>query len=321
MKEMLRIGAVGTSAVMDTMQEAIRMTDGLECSVICSRSAERGEAYAAKNGIAAVCTDLDELVKRDDVDIVYIATPNTCHVSQAEKALANGKHVFLEKPLALGRGEVDHLYAAAGAGGAFLFEAITTLFMPEYLACRSLLPSIGAIKKAELKYGQYSSKLDMYKKGIISSSLDPAMKGGALNDMGIYCIHTAIDLFGVPAGVSYSPELGPNGIDLEGDLTMDYGTFICQVKASKKQDIGSGCLVEGENGSFIQTGPVNAFGDCKAQIGGDEFKIGLQGDENRMIYELARFRDAIRSGDKAFHYRMYHQSRAAAGVLEDAHAQ
>ena len=315
---MLRIATIGTSSVMDVIQEAIRLTDGLVCQVIYSRDQARGEAYAAKNGVENVCTDLDELVKRDDVDIIYIASPNSCHAGQAEKALESGKHVIVEKPLALTRGDVDRLYSLARKNGVYLFEAITTLFMPNYEGLRSLLPSIGKVGDANLRYGQYSSKMDAYKKGIAASSLDPAMGGGALNDLGIYCIHAAIDMFGIPAGVKYAPELGENGVDLEGSLTLDYGHFTCDIVASKSRDIGSGCSIEGEDGVLIEEGPINDFASCRAVIRGESFDISVQPEGNRMVYEMERFRDAILARDEAFHHRMHFQSRAAAGVLEDA---
>lgn len=109
MEKILRVAAVGTNTVMDVAQEAIRLTDGLVCSVIFSRSPERGAESARKVGVSEVCSDYDELVARDDVDIIYIASPNSCHVEHGEKALRAGKHVIMEKPLALTRHDVDML--------------------------------------------------------------------------------------------------------------------------------------------------------------------------------------------------------------------
>ena len=317
MGDVLKIGSVGTSAVMDVMQEAIRLTEGVICSVVYSRSEERGRAYADRNGVPEVCTDYDSFVKRGDVDVIYIASPNTCHVSQTIAALDAGKHVILEKPAALTRSDIDLIHEAAVRNHRYFFEAITTLFMPNYLTCRDLLPSLGHLESVSIKYGQYSSKLDEYKKGIISSSLDPAMKGGALNDMGIYCIHMAVDLFGEPGKVSYTAQRGFNGIDLEGEMVMEYPGLQVLVQASKQRNIGSGCMVRGENGYFAENGPMNDFGTCEGKLGDADLHICRQHGENRMIYELARFADAIRQQDDAFYYRMYRQSRIAAGVLED----
>ena len=318
--KILNIGTVGTSSVMDVMQDAMRQTDGVRCSVIYSRNAERAKEYALKNDVPAWCCDYEEFVKRDDIDAVYIASPNSLHTQQALKALNAGKHVIIEKPMALTRADVDLLHKAALDNDVFILEAITTLFVPNYLACRELMHSLGEIQEVNIRYGQYSSKMDDYKKGIISNSLNPEMKGGALNDMGIYCIHMAVDLFGVPDAVSYTPVYGPNGADLEGDLLLSYPGLTCYLKASKQRDIGSGSLIRGSKGFFGSDGPLHNFTSCRVCIDGEDFQVALQGKENRMLYELKQFVNAINSKDRAFFRRMYDQSRAATGILEDAHA-
>ena len=320
--KVLRIGTVGRSSVMDVMQEAIRLTDGVQCTVVYSRRPDTGKAYAEKNGVAESCSDYEAFIHRGDVDVIYIASPNVCHTSQALAALRAGKHVLMEKPLTLNRRDTDLLYQTALENHVYIFEAITTLFMPNYTACRELLPFLGTVKHAAVCYGRYSSKYDDYKKGNIPSNLDPALKGGALNDMGIYCIHAATDLFGEPAEVSYSPVYGPNGADVEGTLLLTYpGQFICEIRTSKQRDLDCGIQVEGTNGSFSTSGTLHNVPAASANIGGREFSINRPSGENRMIHELARFRDAIMTEDTAFFMRMYFQSRIAAGVLEDAHRQ
>ena len=93
------------------------------------------------------------------------------------------------------------------------------------------------------------------------------------------------------------------------------------IHTSKQQNIGSCCRLTGAFGSFTENGPINDFAACEAMIQNQPLQISLQGQENRMLYELARFRDAINSRDDAFYYRMVRQSRIAAGILEDAHSQ
>ena len=140
--------------------------------------------------------------------------------------------------------------------------------------------------------------------------------------MGIYCIHAAVDLFGEPSGVSCRPVYGPNGADVEDELLLTYADgFVCEITTSKQRNIECGYRIEGTRGFILGSGALNEVPEAAAGVGGREFPIRLQEKENRMIYELARFRDAIRTGDTAFFMRMYCQSRAAAGVLEDAHKQ
>ena len=322
MKKELKTGSVGTSSIMDVMQEAIRLTDGIRCTAVYSRNEQRGRAYAQKTGAGEVFTDYEAFIRSEDLDIIYIASPNDCHVEQACRALSCGKHVILEKPASLTREGIRQLDRTARENHVYWFEAITTLFMPNYLACKALLPRIGGIRRVEIRYGQYSSKYDAYLKGIISSSLDPARQGGALNDMGVYCIHPAVDLFGVPDTVSYEPVTGYNGIDLEGVCTLTYRDtgLVCTLQAAKNRDIGSGCLIEGENGIIQEDGPMNDFGSVSVSIRQKSIPVRLQYGENRMLYELAVFRDAINRGDQLFYERMCRQSLQVAGILEDIHA-
>ena len=316
---MLRFGTVGTSAIMRLMQQAMAQVDGVECRAVYSRDLARGREFADSVGVPAVCTDYDTLLAREDIDAVYIASPNRFHAEQVCRAMRAGKHVIVEKPAAVTGAEVRQMIDTAREKGVFFFEGITTLFMPKYLQCRVLLPQLGAIQSAELCYAQYSSKYDAYLRGENPNIFNPAMQAGALNDMGVYCIHMAVDLFGMPESVRYAPELGENGIDLAGEMTLTYQDLTVRIVTAKNANLGSGCRVEGERGFFAEDGPINDFGVCSAALDGAEVEINAPHAENRMIYELARFRDAIEVRDEEFFARMAKQSLMVAEILERAH--
>ena len=328
-KKELRIGSVGTSSIMNVMQEAVRLTAGVRCTAVFSRDEQRGKDYAQKVGAAHSFSDFETFISQEDLDIIYLASPNDCHVEQACKALGRGKHVIVEKPASLDRAGIRRLDQAARENRVFWFEAITTLFMPNYLICRELLPRLGKITRAEFSYGQYSSKYDDYLKGKAASSLSPEHGGGALNDMGVYCIHPVIELFGMPDEIRFEPVRGFNGVDVESTCFFIYRDpeLTCVLHAAKNRDIGSGTVIEGENGVFTQEGPMNDFRNINVRFFQNEKKdsgilpddapVDLQHGENRMIYELAAFRDAILSHDEAFYEKMMFQSLRVAGILED----
>ena len=320
MSKTLRIGSVGTSSIMKLIQESIHLTDGLEAGVVYSRDEARGKAFAREAGVPEACSSYADMIGRDDLDIIYIASPNVLHCAQAVEALRAGKHVIVEKPAAVTAGEVQEMYEAAKAGGVFFLEAITTLFMPNYLALKQLLPELGDICKAEFAYGQYSSKYDAYLRGENPNIFNPAMQGGALNDMGIYCIHAVVDLFGEPEGVRYEAERGENGVDLKGTLCLEYPGLTVHVYTSKKDtpEMGNGVLIEGERGVLRQSGPFNEFPDVSACVDGAERPLAQQPAGNRMVYEHAAFRDCILAHDEEFFERMYRQSLACARILERA---
>ncbi|MDO4321036.1 MAG: Gfo/Idh/MocA family oxidoreductase [Lachnospiraceae bacterium] len=319
MKKVLHIGSVGTSSIMKVIQEGIRLTDGLETKVIYSRDMERGRAFAGSAGVEECCDDYEAMIAREDLDIIYIASPNCFHAQQAVRALERGKHVIVEKPAAVSGGELREMEAAARQNGVFFFEAITTLFMPNYTVCRNMLPRLGRLTGADICFGRYSSKYDDYLAGKNPNIFNPEMKAGALNDMGIYCIHMAVDLFGAPQQVSYEAEYGPNGIDLCGTLLLEYPELVCRITTSKDRDLKCGFRLEGENGFLASEGELNVFPACYGEIGGASVTINEPTGENRMVHELARFRDAILNCDTEFFDRMCRQSREAAEILERAH--
>lgn len=316
----ITIASVGTSAIMRLMQQAIAATPGTASLAVYSRDEDRGREFARAAGIPEHYTDYETMLNWEGIDLIYIASPNRFHLPQALQALAHGKHVILEKPAAVRRGDAERLIQAAEENGVFLFEAISTLFMPNYLACKERLPRLGRIRRAEIAYGQYSSKYDAYLRGENPNIFNPEMEAGALNDMGIYCVHTAVDLFGPPRTVEWQAERGPNGIDLAGQLDLGYRDFSCVVRTAKNKNMDSGCRIEGERGLLCSSGALNEFPNARAQLDGISEDIQLQqGLQNRLVFELTRFRDAIWAQDRAFFHKMARQSIAAAAILEAAH--
>lgn len=105
---MIRLAVIGRNFVVDNMIKAMKFVSGIELCGICSRTAEGAEEFARRYGIGAGgrYVGVDALAAADDIDAVYIATPNIFHEEQAVKLLASGKHVLVEKPAAGKRGGI-----------------------------------------------------------------------------------------------------------------------------------------------------------------------------------------------------------------------
>lgn len=321
MGRVVRVGTVGTSNIMRIIQDAFKKTERMECEVVYSRDPERGRAFADEVGVTEFCSDYDAMVSRDDLDVVYIASPNSLHTAQALKAMQHKKHAIIEKPAALSSRDIESLHVASMENDVYFLEAITTIFMPNFEILTRLLPKFGKIHNVEINYGQSSSRYDAYLRGENPNVFNPEMGGGALNDMGIYCIHAAVSLFGEPDKLLYVPELGPNGVDVAGKLTLYYPHFEVKILTSKKDNPGTGLCIDAEKGWYRSEGPMNAFTKCTAQLNGQDISVDVQHDlkMNRMVWEMTAFRDCIFKKDKSFFERMYHQSMISARVLEKAH--
>ena len=126
------------------------------------------------------------------------------------------------------------------------------------------------------------------------------------------------ELFGRPEQVCYEAKRADNGVDIDGKLLLTYPDLTCEINTSKSTDIPCGCYVEGSNGWVRQQGLVNSFENCSARLNGVPLDVERQNGEHRMIYELARFRDAILQRDEKFFEKMASQSQTASWVLEKA---
>jgi predicted dehydrogenase len=124
-KPTLGIGMVGYAFMGRVHSQAWRSVSAFfdlpvtpTMAALCGRSKERTTAAAADLGWAAVETDWRDLIRRDDVDIVDICTPGDSHAEIAIAALAAGKHVLCEKPLANTVAEAEAMSEAARAAAA-----------------------------------------------------------------------------------------------------------------------------------------------------------------------------------------------------------
>ncbi|MFM8956557.1 MAG: Gfo/Idh/MocA family oxidoreductase, partial [Actinomycetota bacterium] len=122
-----------------------------------------------------------------NVDIVYVATPNSRHRDDTEMYLRAGKHVLCEKPFALNEIEAKSMIAAARNEGRFVMEAIWSRFLPVYVALGEVLSShpLGKITHVEADFGFDAPTERQHRLN------DPALGGGAVLDLGIYCLHFA----------------------------------------------------------------------------------------------------------------------------------
>ena len=122
----MNIGILGTGSIARTMAAEFAKVPAFRCEAVCSRQQATGEALAQQFGISKVYTDYDAMLADPDIELVYIATPNSLHYAQTKAALLAGKNVLCEKPFVPTVAEADELIALAKEKHLFLFEAITT---------------------------------------------------------------------------------------------------------------------------------------------------------------------------------------------------
>lgn len=256
---MINVGIVGSGFIVPAFIEATRLVKGFRYVAISSpHSEEKLKKMVAEYGMKYCSLNSDDLMKDPKIDVIYVATPNSTHYEVTKKALENGKHVIVEKPMTVSYGQAKELVDLAKKKKRVLFDATTTLHYPNYYKVKELLGDIGEIKMVNLNYSQYSSRYDRFKQGIILPAFDHKLAGGALTDLGIYNISFAVGLFGEPKKVHYYPNMSKK-IDTSGLLVMDYGDFKINAVAAKDCSAPSYVCIQADEGYIRSDHAANSL--------------------------------------------------------------
>ena len=187
----LKWGILGVAGINEAFVPGLLAADGARAAAIASRSRERAERQAERWGIERAYGSYEELLADDGIDAVYIPLPNHLHAEWTVRALGAGRHVLCEKPLAIDRGGMAAIRAAARDSGRLVLEAFMYRFAPRWRQAVELVRSgaIGAprIVRIGFAFKQYPETYNI--------RFDPAVGGGIEWDMGCYVTAMARDVF------------------------------------------------------------------------------------------------------------------------------
>ena len=211
-------GFLGTGNIARAMASALDHVPGAERFAVASRSEATAQAFADEFGFDRAYGSYDALMDDPDIDIIYVATPNGLHKDNILSALAAGKHVLCEKPMTLSVADSKDCFAAAREAGLFLMEAFWTAFFPAMRTAIEIIRSgeIGTPRHFTANFVALRSP-DTY-----PILFDPALGGGARNDLGIYPVATSLLLAGPARQVSSQSIMGPTGVDEMTAFTVEH---------------------------------------------------------------------------------------------------
>ncbi len=209
---MVRWGVLSTANIGRwAVNPAIQASANGELVAVGSRDGERAQAFAAEHGIPRAHASYEALLDDPDVDALYIPLPNSMHRDWTIRAAQAGKHVLCEKPLALDAAECADMAAAADDAGVVLMEAFMYRFHPRTQQVVSMLGDgvVGDLRTIRSSFTFKLTKPDNIR-------LDPDLGGGALMDVGCYCVNVSRTLAGAePVEVSASARWTDRGVDDE----------------------------------------------------------------------------------------------------------
>lgn len=235
----INMAILGAGNIARQMAVAV---NGLQSQVrayaVASRSLEKAEAFAREWHFQKAYGSYEELAADPEVDLVYIATPHAMHYDNARLCVEQGKAVLVEKAFTANAAQARELIRLAEEKKVFLTEAIWTRYMPGRQIVESLLAQgvIGEPISLEAEFSvPLSHKQRMY---------DPALAGGALLDLGMYCLTFASMYFGDEiAEVTSRAEKLDTGVDAMDDI---YYTYVDGKKAHLRTSMITGPVNRGE---------------------------------------------------------------------------
>jgi predicted dehydrogenase len=318
----MNFGTVGTSRITNGFIEAAEQSGKLTLHAVYSRNRGKGEEFAEKYHAPNVFTELEEMAKSSEIDVVYIASPNSLHFDQVITFLENKKHVICEKPIFSNIKELEKAFETAEENGVFLFEAIRNVHAPNLQILKENLHKAGEISGALLPYIQYSSRYDLFLQGEEPNIFSAAFSGGALVDLGVYPTFLAVSLFGEPTSVTYHPVILRTGIDGGGTLLLQYDDFVCTILCSKTAHSTLPCEIHGEKGTFVlaDAAPITKLEYIDNHTKEREL-LAIEKEEQDMVYEINAFTRIIETRNTEEYEHLKGLSKIVLRITEKARRQ
>jgi len=312
-EQKIRWGIIGPGTIAKTFAEGIAGSATGHLEAIASRNPEKpglGDGFPG----ARIVHGYETLLADPEIDAVYIATPHTGHAEWAIKAVRAGKHVLIEKPMALSAFDADVIFHEAKKAGVFAGEAYMYLFHPQTARLVELVKQ-GVIGDVRLIRSSFGFDMGGFRPEHRLFSNDLA--GGGILDVGGYPVSMVRLLAGAVSGSSFAEpvsvtgaaNLGQSGVDEWASAVLKFENGIvaevsCSIMAQQDNTlriIGSKGRIEVKDFWFAG-GRKGGTGKIEI-IKGDEREV-VEVVENRHLYsfEVDAVAAAIRAGDKSFAY-------------------
>jgi D-xylose 1-dehydrogenase (NADP+, D-xylono-1,5-lactone-forming) len=247
-------GLLSTANINLPILAAARASERVEVIAVASRDSGRAEAYAREHGLERAHGSYEALLEDPDIEAVYIPLPNGFHIPWTLRALEAGKHVLCEKPFSRRAEDVERAFDLAESLGLVLSEAFMYRHHPQTAKLAELVAQ-KAIGQLRVVRAAFSFPLAA-ERGEDDTRFDPELDGGALMDVGTYCVNAIRLLAGEPERVKAEQVLGPSGVDVvfAGTLSHADGVvahFDCGFVLPRRSELE----VVGEEGSLFVATP------------------------------------------------------------------
>lgn len=253
---MFRWGILSTAKIArEQLIPAILESDNGVLAAIASRDLGKARTLAERFGVPHAFGSYEELLASDAVDGVYIPLPTSQHVEWTRKAAEAGKHVLVEKPLALDARDIPPLIELRDRQKVLICEAFMVVYHPQWIKVRELVAA-GAIGRLRHVQGAFS----YYNVDPANMRNQLSLGGGALADIGVYpTVSTRFVTGKEPHRVQATIERDKTfGTDIYSSITADFGEFELSFYLSTQMAARQLMVFHGENGFIEVHSPFNA---------------------------------------------------------------
>jgi predicted dehydrogenase len=284
--EPVRFGFLSTARINRAVLSGSRMTDVAEVVAVASRDQQRADDYARENSIERAYGSYEDLLTDPVVEAIYVSLPNSLHVEWSIRALDAGKHVLVEKPFDRRSDEVARAFDVAERAGLVLMEAFMYRHHPQTKKLREVVQS-GAIGELRQMRASFSFTLDDPNDVRMAPDLD----GGALMDLGCYCISMCRLLAGEPKHVVGRQRTGPTGIDLGFTGVLEFaGGVLADFRCAFDLPDEAGMEALGSGGRVFVASPISCI-DPHLDVNGERIDVE---DRDRYALQTENFSLAVR---------------------------
>lgn len=288
----IRWGVAGTGGIASSFVGDFAKLDDGEIVAVGSRSVDSATAFAAARGIERAHGSYEALAADPDVDVVYVAGIQPVHAPHTELFLDAGKHVLVEKPIALDATQVDAMIAAAARNDRFLMEAMWMRFNPAHVEMMRRIEA-GAIGEVRRVMADFSLFLPF---DPTHRLWDRGQGGGALLDLGIYPFTLAWWILGPPDAVDVAGHVATTGVDDEVSLlcSWDDGAAATLTTALRLQGTLT-ARIDGTEGSIELPAPAHCIDRMTIRRAGEVEEV--RADAGGLHHQVAEVHRCLRAGE------------------------
>ncbi len=252
---MFNFGIIGAGNIANRFCDAVKMVENASIVAVGSKNLERAKLFAQNNNIVNYYCGYEELVKRDDIDAIYIATTHNFHYDNCMLALSNGKHVLCEKALTLTKAQAEEIFAFAKSKNLFCMEAMWSRFLPAILKAKDWIDS-GRIGEIDMSTFLVGFKCD---ENPLGRMRNPDLAGGAMFDIGVYAIELTTflinqELQSVQSAVTHTEQ----GVDKVDSITLSFDNCVSSLQCIMTCNVDSEMNIYGTNGRINIKNPIFA---------------------------------------------------------------